>query len=159
MMPTRLTLERRQVWIYLAAILAGLALGRVQPAMALAFEVLLWPVLGLLLYATFVQVPLLHLTEAFRDRRFTGVVLLGNFLLVPLLVWLLVQMLPPDPVLRLGVMLVLLVPCTDWFITFTQLGRGDASRAIAVTPVNLLLQLILLPCSCGPCSVRRFRRR
>ena len=35
-----------------------------------------------------------------------------------------------------------LVP--DWFITFSQLGKGDA-RAIAITPLNLVLQLILLP--------------
>lgn len=56
-----------------------------------------------------------------------------------------VQWLPDDPALRLGVRLALLVPCTDWFITFTQLGRGNTSRAIAVTPLNLLLQLLLLP--------------
>jgi len=47
--------------------------------------------------------------------------------------------------LRLGVLLVLLVPCTDWFITFAQLGGGNVSRAIAVTPINLILQIFLLP--------------
>src|SRR5690606_17976936 len=45
----------------------------------------------------------------------------------------------------LGVLLVLLVPCTDWFITFSQLGRADLPRAMAVTPINLILQLLLLP--------------
>jgi ACR3 family arsenite efflux pump ArsB len=52
---------------------------------------------------------------------------------------------PADPAVRLGVLLVLLVPCTDWFITFTHLGGGDTRRAIAATPVNLLLQIALLP--------------
>jgi len=33
-------------------------------------ETLLWPVLGLLLDATFVQVPLLQVLDAFRDVRF-----------------------------------------------------------------------------------------
>lgn len=47
--------------------------------------------------------------------------------------------------LVVGVLLVLLVPCTDWFITFSQLGGGNVPRAIAVTPLNLLLQLLLLP--------------
>lgn len=41
-------------------------------------------------------------------------------------------------------LLVLLVPCTDWFITFSQLGSGNVPRAIAVTPIDLLLQLLLL---------------
>jgi ACR3 family arsenite transporter len=141
----RLTLERRQVWIYLAAIAAGLLLGSARPALAPTFEALLWPVLGTLLYATFVQVPLLHVRDAFGDRRFVLAVLLGNFVLVPLAVWALLPLLPDDPALRLGVLLVLLVPCTDWFITFTQLGGGATARAIAVTPLNLLLQLVLLP--------------
>ena len=141
----RLALERRQVWLYLAAIAAGLALGTALPATAPVFERLLWPVLALLLYATFVQVPLLHLREAVRDHRFVAAVLLGNFVLMPAFVWLLLAWLPADPALRLGVLLVLLVPCTDWFITFTQLGGGDTPRAIAVTPLNLLLQLLLLP--------------
>ena len=141
----RLTLERHQVWIYLAAIIGGLLVGTVWPRVNHVFETLLWPTLMLLLYATFVQVPLLHLREAFADHRFVAAVLTGNFIVLPVLVWVLVQGLPPDPALRLGVLLVLLVPCTDWFITFSQLGGGDVPRAIAVTPLNLLLQLLLLP--------------
>lgn len=141
----RLTLERRQVWIYLPAILVGLLVGSVWPGVNTTFEALLWPVLMLLLYATFLQAPLLHLREAFRDYRFVAAVLTGNFVVVPAVVWGLVQLLPADPALRLGVLLVLLAPCTDWFITFSQLGGGNVPRAIAVTPLNLLLQLILLP--------------
>ena len=144
-MINRLTLERRQVWLYLAAIVSGLLLGSVQPQVAPHFEALLWPLLAALLYATFVQVPLLHVRDAFRDRRFVLAILLGNFVLIPLWVWLAIQWLPDDPALHLGVLLVLLAPCTDWFITFTQLGRGNTARAIAVTPLNLLLQLLLLP--------------
>jgi ACR3 family arsenite transporter len=140
----RLTLERRQVWIYVSAILCGLLVGSGWTG-ARSFEVLLWPTLMFLLYATFVQVPLLHLGEAFRDHRFVTAVLTGNFVVLPAVAWMLVQWLPPDPALRLGVLLVLLVPCTDWFITFSQLGGGNVPRAIAVTPINLLLQLLLLP--------------
>ncbi|MFN4113079.1 MAG: arsenic resistance protein [Sphingomonadaceae bacterium] len=141
----RQQLEQHQVWIYLAAILAGLALGSTAPSLSDPFEAVLWPVLGLLLYTTFTQVPLTHLPEAFRDRRFMSAVLIGNFILIPLAVWGLLVFLPADPAIRLGVLLVLLVPCTDWYITFTHLAGGDTRRAIAATPVNLLAQLCLLP--------------
>ncbi|WP_117237791.1 arsenic resistance protein [Thermus sediminis] len=144
-MSGRRTLERQQVWVYLAAIAGGLVLGSLQPDLGALLEALLWPVLAALLYTTFVQVPVLRVRDAFRDRRFVLAVLLGNFLLIPLVVGLVLPWLPDDPALRLGVALVLLVPCTDWFITFTQLGRGNTSLAIAVTPLNLLLQLLLLP--------------
>ena len=142
---SRQQLERHQVWIYLLTILAGIALGSYAPGLSGPFEAVLWPVLGLLLYTTFTQVPLTHLPEAFRDRRFMGAVLIGNFLLIPVAVWGLLIFLPNDPTIRLGVLLVLLVPCTDWYITFTHLAGGDTRRAIAATPVNLLVQLCLLP--------------
>lgn len=44
--------------------------------------------------------------------------------------------------MRLG---VLLVPCTDRFIAFAQLGKDDGTRAVAIAPLNLVLQLVLLP--------------
>jgi ACR3 family arsenite efflux pump ArsB len=141
----RASLERHQVWVYLVAIALGLALGTAAPGLAPAFETALWPVLGLLLYTTFTQVPLTHLGEAMRDARFVTTVLGGNFLAVPLLVAALLPLVPVDPAVRLGVVLVLVVPCTDWFITFTHLARGDTARAIAVTPLLLLAQLLLLP--------------
>lgn len=142
----RAQLERQQVWIYLAAIALGLWLGHAAPHWGPRLGQLLWPVLALLLYATFVQVPLLHLVDAFRDRRFLAAALVGNFIAVPLLCAALAALLlPADVPLRLGVLLVLLVPYTDWFITFTQLGRGDVARAIALAPLVLLLQLLLLP--------------
>lgn len=142
---TRQQLERHQVWVYLAAIVAGLTVGTAAPAFAPFLETALWPALGLLLYATFTQVPLTGLSGAFRDRRFFGAVLVGNFVLIPVLVSGLLLVVPDDPAIRLGLVLVLLMPCTDWYVTFTHLGGGDTPRAIAVTPMNLMVQLALLP--------------
>ena len=138
-------LERHQAWIYLATILSGLVLGALAPGISGVFEALLWPVLGLMLFTTFAQMPLAHLPRATRDRRFIGTLLIGNFVLVPLLIWGLIAFLPDDPALRLGVLVVLLVPCTDWFITFTHLGRGDAVRAATATPILLAVQFACLP--------------
>jgi arsenite transporter len=142
---TRDAIERHQVWLYLAAIAAGLVVGGAAPASAPVLEALLWPALALLLYVTFTQVPLNHLSDAFRDRRFLAAALIGNFLLIPLLVLALLPLLPGDAAIKLGVLLVLLVPCTDWFIAFVHLARGETKRAIAITPLNWLLQLLLLP--------------
>ncbi|QGT77745.1 arsenic resistance protein [Guyparkeria halophila] len=138
-------MERHQVWVYLIAISAGLGLGLGQPEAAARLDPLLWPLLGALLYATFTQVPLLHVGHGLTDVRFLGALLVGNFVVIPLLVGGLVSNLPLAPAVQLGVMLVLLVPCTDWFISFTHLGRGDTGRAIASTPVLLLMQLLALP--------------
>ncbi|OAZ89363.1 arsenic resistance protein [Halomonas sp. G11] len=138
------TLEKYQVWLYLLAIVAGIGLGSRWETVQ-AWDVALWPLLGVLLYATFTQVPLLNISQAFKDRRFMGALSLGNFIVMPLVVWGLTTLFGLEGAVLLGVLLVLLVPCTDWFISFTHLGQGDSARAIAATPVLLLLQIVLLP--------------
>jgi hypothetical protein len=73
----RPTLERRQVWIYLASIAGAFMVGSIAPGIEPHFEALLWPVPAVPLYATLVQVPLLHVRDAFRDPRFVPAILLG----------------------------------------------------------------------------------
>ena len=65
----RNSLEQYQVWFYLVAILAGMAIGWMSPEQTRHWELLLWPALGVLLYTTFTQVPLIHLKSAFRPRQ------------------------------------------------------------------------------------------
>ncbi len=141
----RETMERQQAWIYLAAIAVGLGLGIAVPALTDRLDALLWPALVLLLYVTFTQIHLAELPAAFKDTRFTAAALLGNFLILPVLVWGVLLLVPEDPVVRLGLVLVLTVPCTDWFITFTHQARGDTRRAMTITPILLLAQMVLLP--------------
>jgi hypothetical protein len=90
-------------------------------------------------------VPLLELRGMIGHGRFLAALLVVNFVVVPPLAWLLARFLPPDPVILLGVYLVMLAPCTDWFVSFTLLGKGDARLAIAATLVLLLSQMLLLP--------------
>jgi len=138
-------MERQQCWILLFAILAGLAIGLGLPNVTSRLEVALWPLLGGLLYATFTQVPLTRIGQGFKDWRFLAALLLGNFLVIPLVLGGMMALLPVSPVVQAGVLLVLLAPCTDWFISFTHLGRGDAGRAVAAAPLLLLTQLLTLP--------------
>ena len=142
---TRESLEKYQVLIYLTGILLGLLFGLTSPEQSQVLEWALWPLLGILLYTTFTQIPLAHLREAFSDTRFMTAAVIGNFVVLPPIVWGLMSLGPDLPAVKLGILLVLLVPCTDWFITFTHLGGGDTKRAITFTPVSLLLQLVLLP--------------
>lgn len=108
-------------------------------------EQLVWPTLAVLLYTTFSQVRVSDSVAAFKNGRFFSASLAANFVVVPGVVWNLARLLPADPAIQLGVFMVLLVPCTDWFVTFTYLGRGDPRLAVAVVPVQLLAQFALLP--------------
>ncbi len=138
-------LERAQLGVYLGAIISGALLGTALPGALPWFEALLWPTLASLLYTTFTQIPLLHLRQVWREPRLLLVILAANFLVVPLVVWGLLAAIGADPLLRLGVAMVLLAPCTDWYVTFTHLGKGDTRLALASTPLLLIVQMVLLP--------------
>jgi ACR3 family arsenite transporter len=138
-------MERRQVPLYLAAIAVGALAGWWAPAAAPTLSVAITPVLALLLFATFLGVPLGNLGRSVLDLRFFGAVLGVNFLIVPVLVFGLSRFVADDRVLLLGVLLVLLTPCVDYVIVFTSLAGGARDKLLAATPVLMLLQLLLLP--------------
>ncbi|WP_018685238.1 arsenic resistance protein [Actinokineospora enzanensis] len=137
-------LERHQVPVYLGAILAGVLFGLLVPVAGPGLETAINPVLGVLLYATFLQVPARELLRSLRAGRFLGAALVVNFVAVPLVVAVMFGWLPTDPAVRIGVLLVLLTPCVDYVIVFSGLVGGSA-RLLAATPVLLVAQMLLLP--------------
>ena len=137
-------LGRYQLFLYITALLAGGSVSLLSSGGTTWLERLVWPTLTFLLYSTFSQVRLAGSLEAFKHGRFFTASLLANFTLVPGIVLGLSWLLPPDPAIKLGVFMVLLVPCTDWFVTFTHLARGDTKLAVAVVPVQLLAQFAFL---------------
>lgn len=144
----RQRLENHQVALYFGAVALGGLLALLLPGTA-ALEAAIEPALGLMLFVTFLQVPLAAIGRAFAELRFLLALLLGNFLAVPLLVALLLPLFPGDPMIRLGMLLVLLTPCIDYVVTFAHLGRAEARLILAATPLLLLVQMLLLPLYLG----------
>ncbi len=137
-------LETHQVAIYFAAVLLGASAGAFVPG-ATALEPAINPALAFMLFVTFLQVPIGALGQALRDLRFLAALLGVNFIVVPLLVAGLMPFAPDDPLIRLGVLIVLLCPCIDYVVTFAHLGRADARLLLASTPALLIVQMLLLP--------------
>ena len=138
-------MERHQIGLYLAAIVAGGAAGLLVPSSTAALELAINPVLGLLLYATFLGIPFASLGRAVRDLRFMTAILVLNFAVVPLVVFGLSRFVAGDHALLVGVLLVLLTPCIDYVIVFTGLAGGASDRLLAAAPVLMLAQMLLLP--------------
>ncbi len=137
-------LEHHQVIIYFAAVVLAVVVASLVRGTDV-LEGVINPALALMLFATFLQVPLADLGRAFTRIRFLGALMVSNFVVVPLLVALLVQFLPADPMARLGVLFVLLTPCIDYVVTFSHIGRADARLLLASTPALLIAQMLLLP--------------
>ncbi|GAA2173066.1 arsenic resistance protein [Agrococcus versicolor] len=137
--------DRHQVPLFLAALVLGGVVGLSAPRLAPSLEHAIEPVLMLLLFATFLAVPLGEVGRAVRDGRFLATVLAANFVVVPVLAWALSRLVVDDRGLLLGVLLVLLTPCIDYVVVFTGLAGGARARLLAAAPLLMLLQLLLLP--------------
>ena len=138
-------LEHHQIPVYLGAVVVGGLIGLVAPRTEDAFEALIYPVLGALLYVTFLQVPFTALRAAFSDRRFLLAAMGLNFLIVPVVAFALSRLAPGGRAIELGVLMVLLTPCIDYVIVFTRLAGGSDRRLLAAAPLLMLAQMALLP--------------
>lgn len=146
---SREELEKNQVWLYAFVLLIAAGVGLLWPASSESLDSMISFILAILLYAMFAQIPFFRLKEALSNRKFIYALLVTNYIAIPILVWGLTHFLPNDPAIRLGVLLVLLTPCIDYVIVFTQLGRGNEKLVLVSTPILFVTQMLLLPIYLG----------
>ena len=120
--------------------------------------------LPLLLLVTFLQVPCAAIVNSFSDKRFIAGLIVGNFLFIPALVFLLLWsglswLDFPDKQLSFSTLtsgnnpylyfslfgaILLCAPCVDYVVSFCRMAKGDATALTAMLPVLLIVQLCFL---------------
>lgn len=143
-MITREKIEEKQIGIYIITLIASAFVG-LNWNNSQILEKTIEPIIGILLYSMFCQIPFLELKQALKNRPFFKALLFGNFVLIPLLVWILTIIFSTTSIVTLGVILVLLTPCIDYVIVFTHLGKGNSKAILASTPLLFIFQMLLLP--------------
>ena len=139
------SVERLQTPILLVAVAIGVLAGQ-SSGVASTADGLVLPALLVTLFVTFLGVALGRVRDALTRRRFLATALGFNFLWTPLFAGALGAIFLRDhPDLWVGLVLLLVTPCTDWYLVFTDLADGDVPLATSLLPFNLLLQVALLP--------------
>ncbi|KSU67906.1 arsenic resistance protein [Arthrobacter sp. NIO-1057] len=138
-------MDKHQIALYFFAIAAGCLAGIGFPSSRAGLAALINPLLCLLLYVTFLSIPLTRLVNGWRDFRFMSALLVINFILVPAIVFILTRFVQGDKPVLIGIALVLLAPCIDYVIVFSGLARGASHKLLATTPLLLLAQMALIP--------------
>lgn len=107
---------------------------------------LVMPLLMTLLFLIFLDVPFRDIPVSIKNYKFSFISLTINFIWTPVLAYLLGYIFLADqPVLWLGLVMLLVTPCTDWYIIFTNLAKGNTALSTTILPINFILQIILLP--------------
>lgn len=69
-----------------------------------------------------------------------------NFLLIPLIGFVLATVaFRGNTAVATGLLIYFMAPCTDWFLGFTRLAKGNTNLGSALIPINMVSQLALYP--------------
>ena len=102
--------------------------------------------LCIMLYGLFLEVPLKNLKKSFTNIKFTSTTLISNFIWTPLFGYFLGNLFLNGNIdIFIGFFMLILTPCTDWYLVFTKMAKGDLNLSLSLLPINLILQIILLP--------------
>ncbi|WP_025027917.1 arsenic resistance protein [Caldalkalibacillus mannanilyticus] len=137
-------IEKFYTFIIFLAVVTGLLLGKVDLIQAHADSILI-PLLVIMLYLTFLHIRFREIRSSFLNLKFSITALLINFVWVPFLAWVLVGLFLDHPALAIGFIMLMVTPCTDWYLIFTGVARGNLALSTAILPLNLILQILLLP--------------
>lgn len=138
-------MEKLEPLLIFGSVLSGLllydvdVLHRISPSLITIF-------LALMLFALFLDIPLSDIKNSFYDIKFTGISLIINFLWTPLFGYFLGNLFLRGNIdLLIGFVMLILTPCTDWYLVFTRMSRGNMPLSLSLLPINLVVQIILLP--------------
>ena len=139
------SINKFQSLIIFAMVLLGIILGQIGQIQTYS-EYLIMPSLIVMLFLVFIQVPLKEIGSSFKNIKFTVTSLVINFVWTPILIFFLGKLfLNNDPELLIGFIMLMVTPCTDWYLIFTGIAKGNVALGSSILPLNLILQLLLLP--------------
>lgn len=134
-----------QSFIILFMVFIGIILGQIDLIQTYS-QYLIMPSLMAMLFLVFIQIPIKDITKSFKNMKFTLTSICINFIWTPILVFILGRVfLGNNSDLLIGFVMLMVTPCTDWYLIFTGIAKGNVALGASILPLNLILQLILLP--------------
>ena len=138
-------IEKLEPIILILSIIIGLSLAKVEIISDNTGN-LINLFLCMLLYTLFLEVPIENLKESFKNIKFTSTSIIINFIWTPLFGYFLGNLFLNGNIdVFIGFFMLILTPCTDWFLVFTKMAKGNLNLSLSILPINLILQIILLP--------------
>lgn len=138
-------INKFQSLIILLMVLIGIILGQIN-IIQIYSEYIIMPSLIIMLFLVFIQIPLKDITKSFKNIKFTLTAVLINFVWTPILIFFLGKFfLQNNPELLIGFIMLMVTPCTDWYLIFTAIAKGNVALGASILPLNFILQLLLLP--------------
>ncbi|MGD1884030.1 MAG: arsenic resistance protein [Paracoccaceae bacterium] len=132
--------------LFIGAIALGAVLGLLVPASDKVYSRGIDTTLLVMIFLLFFELRLGSIFKAFRNVRFLAISWSANFLIIPVIGFGIASLFfAGQPLLFTGLMIYFLAPCTDWFLGFTRMAKGDTELGAVLIPINMITQLVLFP--------------
>lgn len=139
------SINRYQSLIIGLAVLSGLIAGQWHFFEAFSGHVII-PFLMVMLFGLFLNIPISEVLKSFSNLKFLSANLAMNFLWTPVFAYFLGYLLLQNHLnIWIGFVMLMVTPCTDWYLIFTGIAKGNTPLSASVLPLNLILQVVLLP--------------
>ncbi len=102
-------------------------------------------IIGLLMLGVALGIDLRELKRTLRDPKGPLIGMLGQFVLLPALTFVLIGILRPEPSVALGMLLVASCPGGNSSNLVTHLARGNTSLSIGMTAISTLAAVVMTP--------------
>lgn len=138
-------IKKYQTVIIILAVIIGLLFGHFD-LVAQYSSNLIVPLLMTMLFGLFLSLDLKKLRSSFLNLKFSVSNIIINFIWTPIFAYILGSIfLSQELALWIGFVMLMVTPCTDWYLVFTGVAKGNVSLSTAILPINLILQVVLLP--------------
>jgi ACR3 family arsenite efflux pump ArsB len=133
------------VFIIVSAI-TGIFIGKLIPFLEQHAGNFIEIFLMCMLFFVFLNIEINEISKSFSDLRFSVSALIINFVFTPLFTFVLSKVFLSRQIdLQIGFIMLMVTPCTDWYLIFTGVANGNVPLGASILPLNLILQIILLP--------------
>lgn len=100
----------------------------------------------ILVFLLIFDVPFEKLFSSLKNIKTISVTWITNFVIIPTIGFFVASLfLSGYPLVFTGLIIYFMAPCTDWFLGFIKIAKGNTSLGTVLIPINMLSQLLLYP--------------
>ena len=132
--------------IFIVSIILGSVIGLIIPSVSEFMSSYTDYMLLILIFLIFLETPFENMFQSIKNYTVLGVILATNFMLIPIIGFIISSaFFRGNELVMLGLLIYFMAPCTDWFLGFTRVAKGNTSLGSILIPINMIIQVALYP--------------
>lgn len=138
--------EKNMIYIIASSIILGIIFGLKFPAQAAMLKPWIPLTLFLMLYPMMIGIQVDQLAKAAQNKKTIGWSLLLNFIISPLLGYLVATgLLGSTPPFAVALILLAATPCAGMVVGWTGMAKGNTPLALVIVALSLVLSIVTIP--------------